>query len=77
MKVTTTTVYEGPNIHAPVPVIHWRIELEGLEEWPTGRLGAAFVDALGRTPDEIGEGLGTYEPARQAASVEMRTDARG
>ena len=46
MKVTATTVYEGPNIHAPVPVIRWRIDLEGLEEWPTGRLGAAFVDAL-------------------------------
>lgn len=46
MKVTATTVYEGPNIHAPVPVIHWRIDLEGLEEWPTGRLGAAFVDAV-------------------------------
>ncbi len=75
MKVIATTVYVGPNIHAPVPVVRWRIDLEGLEEWPTGRLGAAFVDALGRTPDEIGEGLGTLAPARQAASVEMRTDA--
>lgn len=46
MKVIATTVYEGPNIYAPVPVIRWRIDLEGLEEWPTGRLGAAFVDAL-------------------------------
>jgi len=97
MKVIATTVYEGPNIYAPVPVIHWRIDLEGLEEWPTGRLGAAFVDAvveclpglgghgafaramdhaLGKTAKEIGEGLGAFAPARQAASVETRTGAR-
>jgi cyanophycin synthetase len=46
MKVIQTAVYEGPNIYAPVPVIRWRIDLEGLEECPTGRLGAAFTDAL-------------------------------
>ncbi len=46
MKVTATTVYEGPNIYAPVPVIRWRIDLGRLEQWPTGRLGVAFVDAL-------------------------------
>jgi cyanophycin synthetase len=46
MKVIQTAVYEGPNIHAPVPAIHLRIDLGELEEWPTGRLGPAFTEAL-------------------------------
>lgn len=46
MKVIQTAVYEGPNIYVPVPVVRWRIDLGELEEWPTGRLGPAFTDAL-------------------------------
>ena len=46
MKVTGLSVYRGPNVYAPVPVIRFRIDLEGLEDWPTGRLGAPFVDGL-------------------------------
>ncbi len=46
MKVTHTAVYEGPNIYAPVPLIRCQIDLEGFEDWPTGRLGSAFIDAL-------------------------------
>jgi cyanophycin synthetase len=57
MKVIQTAVYEGPNIYAPVPAIRWRVDLGPLEEWPTGRLGAAFADALlDRLPGLGGQG---------------------
>ena len=46
MQVTVISIYEGPNIYAPVPLIRCQIDLEGFEDWPTGRLGSAFIDAL-------------------------------
>jgi cyanophycin synthetase len=46
MKITSTSVYVGPNIYALFPVIRHTLDLGALEEWPTGRLGPAFVDAL-------------------------------
>ncbi len=46
MQATLTSIYEGPNIYAPVAAIRCRIDFGALEDWPTGRLGAAFTDAL-------------------------------
>ena len=46
MKIISTNVYVGPNIYANFPVIRHVIDLGVLEEWPTGRLGQEFVDAL-------------------------------
>ena len=46
MKITSTNVYVGPNVYAHFPVIRHVIDLGELEEWPTGRLGADFVDPL-------------------------------
>ncbi|MEE8502376.1 MAG: acetate--CoA ligase family protein [Kiloniellales bacterium] len=70
MKVIQTAVYEGPNIYAPVPVIRWRIDLEGLEEWPTGRLGAAFTDALlDRLPGLGGHGASEGAPGDFARAM--------
>jgi cyanophycin synthetase len=46
MKVLSTSVFRGPNVHALFPVIHQVIDLGVLEEWPTSRLGDAFIDAL-------------------------------
>src|SRR5258705_13770921 len=46
MKITATSVYVGPNIYALFPVIRHTLDLGVLEEWPTGRLGAPFIDAL-------------------------------
>ena len=46
MKITATSVYVGPNIYALFPVIRHTLDLGVLEDWPTGRLGAPFVDAL-------------------------------
>ena len=46
MKIISTNVYVGPSIYAHSPVIRHVIDLEELEEWPTGRLGSEYVDAL-------------------------------
>ncbi len=46
MKVLPTAVFDDPGIHAHFPAIRHTLDLEELEEWPTGRLGPVFVDGL-------------------------------
>ncbi|MBK8229463.1 MAG: cyanophycin synthetase [Candidatus Eisenbacteria bacterium] len=46
MKVLETSVYLGPNLYALFPVIRMTVDLEALEEWPTGRLGKGFTQGL-------------------------------
>ncbi len=46
MKVTATAVYSGPSAYALCPVIRHTVDLGSLEDWPAGRLGAAFIDGL-------------------------------
>ncbi len=46
MKFVDTSVYRGPNVYALFPVIRHTVDLGELEEWPTGRLGEGFVNAL-------------------------------
>ena len=46
MKLLNRQVYLGPNHYALFRVIRLTIDLEHLEEWPTGRLGRDFTDAL-------------------------------
>jgi len=46
MKVLERRVYVGPSLYAHFPVIKLLLDLGPLEEWPSGRLGAGFVDAL-------------------------------
>jgi cyanophycin synthetase len=46
MKILERNVYVGPSLYAHFPVIKAVLDLGPLEAWPTGRLGAAFVDAL-------------------------------
>ena len=46
MKIVSSNVYVGPNIYAHFPVIRHVVDLEALENWPTGKLGASFVDPL-------------------------------
>jgi cyanophycin synthetase len=46
MKILSTNVYVGPNIYAHFPVIRHVLDLEELEQWPTGRLGDAFIEPL-------------------------------
>lgn len=46
MKIVARSVYLGPNVYALFPVIRLTVDLGELEEWPTGRLGPAFIDRL-------------------------------
>src|SRR6202050_1197414 len=46
MRILDRSVYVGPSLYARFPVIRLELELGALEAWPTGRLGAGFVDAL-------------------------------
>ena len=46
MRILDRSVYVGPSLHAHFPVIRLELDLGELEAWPTGRLGAGFVDAL-------------------------------
>ena len=46
MRILDRSVYVGPSLYAHFPVIRLELDLGALEAWPTGRLGAAFVDAL-------------------------------
>src|ERR1700733_2505765 len=46
MRILDRSVYVGPSLYARFPVIRLELELGELEGWPTGRLGAPFVEAL-------------------------------
>jgi len=46
MRILDRSVYVGPSLYARFPVIRLELDLGELEAWPTGRLGASFVDAL-------------------------------
>jgi cyanophycin synthetase len=46
MRILERSVYVGPSQYAHFPVIRLELDLGALEAWPTGRLGAAFVDSL-------------------------------
>ena len=46
MQYLDTSVYRGPNIYALFPVIRHTVDLGILEEWPTSRIGDAFINGL-------------------------------
>jgi cyanophycin synthetase len=46
MRILDRSVFVGPSVHAHFPVIRLELDLAELEAWPTGRLGAVFVDGL-------------------------------
>jgi cyanophycin synthetase len=46
MRIVNRSVFVGPSLYAHFPVIRLELDLGELEAWPTGRLGAGFVDAL-------------------------------
>jgi cyanophycin synthetase len=46
MRILERSVYVGPSQYAHFPVIRLELDLQALEAWPTGKLGAGFVDGL-------------------------------
>lgn len=53
MRITARSVFVGPSQYAHFPVIRLELDLGVLEQWPTGRLGAPFVDALVEAVPEL------------------------
>jgi cyanophycin synthetase len=46
MRILERNVYVGPSLYAHFPVIKVLLDLGALEQWPTGKLGSRYVDAL-------------------------------
>ncbi|MCW5579265.1 MAG: acetate--CoA ligase family protein, partial [Dokdonella sp.] len=46
MRILDRSVYVGPSLYAHFPVIKLELDLGELEQWPSARLGAAFIDGL-------------------------------
>jgi cyanophycin synthetase len=46
MQILDRAVYVGPSLYAHFPVIRLEIDLGPLENWPSARLGPAFIDRL-------------------------------
>jgi len=46
MRILDRAVYVGPSLYAHFPVIRLEVDLGPLEQWPTARLGPAFIDRL-------------------------------
>jgi cyanophycin synthetase len=46
MRILDRAVYVGPSLYAHFPVIRLELDLGELEQWPTAKLGEAFVDGL-------------------------------
>jgi cyanophycin synthetase len=46
MRILERNVYVGPSLYAHFPVIKVVLDLGALEDWPTGKLGSAYVDGL-------------------------------
>ncbi|MDO7585213.1 MAG: cyanophycin synthetase, partial [Oceanospirillaceae bacterium] len=46
MKIISTNVYVGPNTWAGFPVIRHVIDLGVLEQWPSAKIGASFINPL-------------------------------
>jgi len=63
MKILSTNVYVGPNTWAGFPLIKHVLDLGVLEEWPSARLGAEFIDPLVQAlPGLQGHGCSYGEP---------------
>jgi cyanophycin synthetase len=46
MRILERSVYVGPSLYAHFPVIKLELDLGELENWPTAKLGAPFIDGL-------------------------------
>jgi cyanophycin synthetase len=46
MKILATNVFVGPSLYAHFPVIRHQVDIGILEDWPSVKLGAGFIDRL-------------------------------
>src|SRR5271163_1580025 len=72
MRIIDRSVYVGPSLYARFPVIRLELDLGALEQWPTGRLGGSFVDALAAAlPGLVEHGCST-SPGSAAAKASTK-----
>ena len=63
MRILERSVFVGPSLYAHFPVIRLELDLGELEQWPTGKLGAGFIDGLVAALPGLGEhGCSYREP---------------
>ena len=63
MRILDRAVYVGPSLYAHFPVIRLEVDLGPLEEWPSAKLGPAFIDRLiGALPGLHEHGCSYGEP---------------
>ena len=63
MRILERSVYVGPSTYAHFPVIRLELDLGALEDWPTSRLGPAFIESLlGALPGLREHGCSYGEP---------------
>ena len=46
MRILDRSVYVGPSLYAHFPVIRLELDLGELEQWPSAKLGEAFIQGL-------------------------------
>jgi len=46
MRILDRSVFVGPSLYAHFPVIRLELDLGEMENWPTAKLGSAFIDGL-------------------------------
>ena len=46
MRILERSVFVGPSLYAHFPVIRLELDLGELEQWPTAKLGPAFIEGL-------------------------------
>jgi len=63
MRILDRSIYVGPSLYAHFPVIRLELDLAELEDWPTAKLGPAFIDGLvAALPGLAGHGCSYREP---------------
>ena len=63
MRILDRSVYVGPSLYAHFPVIRLELDLGELEQWPSARLGAPFIDGLvAALPGLVEHGCSYREP---------------
>jgi cyanophycin synthetase len=75
MQILDKAVYVGPSLYAHFPVIRLDINLGPLEEWPSGKLGPRFTDALIATLPGLKEHTCSY--GKPGGFVRRLTEGEG
>jgi cyanophycin synthetase len=63
MKIIATNVYVGPSLYAHFPVIRHQVDIGILEDWPSVKLGAGFIDGLVEALPGLAEHSCSYREA--------------